>query len=122
MRPSLCNDALRLGRIVAELMPHEPEVHGVAALMEIQASRSAARTGEAVLLLDQDRTRWDQLLIHRGLAALERAEKLGRARGPYLLQGAIAACYARAPCAPRRPTGPASPSSTPNWRNLLLRL
>jgi RNA polymerase sigma-70 factor, ECF subfamily len=80
MRPSLCNDALRLGRIVAELMPHEPEVHGVAALMEIQASRSAARTGEVVLLLDQDRTRWDQLLIHRGLAALERAEKLGRAR------------------------------------------
>jgi len=99
MRPSLCNDALRLGRIVAELMPQEPEVHGLAALMEIQASRSAARTGpsgEAVLLLDQDRTRWDQLLIHRGLAALERAEKLGRTPGPYVLQAAIASCHARA--------------------------
>ncbi len=99
MRPSLCDDALRLGRIVAELMPQEPEVHGLAALMEIQASRSGARTGpsgEAVLLLDQDRTRWDQLLIRRGLAALERAGKLGQTRGPYLLQADIAACHARA--------------------------
>ena len=99
MRPGLCEDALRLGRIVAGLMPLEPEVHGLAALMEIQASRSRARSGpagEPVLLLEQDRTRWDQLLIRRGLAALERAEKLGGARGPYVLQASIAACHARA--------------------------
>ncbi len=99
MRPGLCEDALRLGRIVAGLMPLEPEVHGLAALMEIQASRSRARTGpagEPVLLLEQDRRRWDQLLIRRGLAALERAEKLGGARGPYVLQASIAACHARA--------------------------
>jgi RNA polymerase sigma-70 factor (ECF subfamily) len=103
MRPGLCDDALRLGRILAELMPDEPEVHGLVALMEIQASRSAARIGpdgEPVLLLEQNRARWDQLLIHRGLAALERAEKLGASRqpsrGPYTLQAAIAACHARA--------------------------
>lgn len=99
MRPALCEDALRLGRILAELAPQEPEVHGLVALMEIQASRLHARTGtrgEPILLLDQDRTRWDQLLIRRGLAALERAEKLGGALGPYSLQAAIAACHARA--------------------------
>ena len=99
MRPGLCEDALRLGRILAGLVPAEPEVHGLVALMEIQASRSAARTsasGEPVLLLDQDRARWDQLLIHRGLAALARAEELGGALGPYALQAAIAACHARA--------------------------
>ena len=99
MRPALCEDALRLGRILAELAPQEAEVHGLVALMEIQASRAAARvgsSGEPVLLLDQDRSRWDQLLIRRGLAALERAEKLGGARGPYALQAAIAACHARA--------------------------
>lgn len=99
MRPVLCEDALRLGRILAELVPNEPEVHGLVALMEIQASRSAARvgpSGEPILLLDQDRSRWDRILIHRGLAALERAEKLGDALGPYALQAAIAACHARA--------------------------
>jgi RNA polymerase sigma-70 factor (ECF subfamily) len=99
MRPALCEEALRLGRILAELMPKEPEVHGLVALMEIQASRSAARTGPSgapVLLLDQDRGRWDQLLIRRGLVALERAEALGGALGPYALQAAIAACHARA--------------------------
>jgi len=99
MRPALCEDALRLGRILAELIPHEAEVHGLVALMEIQASRSHARigpSGEPVLLLDQDRARWDQLLIRRGLAALERAEGLGGERGPYALQAAIAACHARA--------------------------
>jgi RNA polymerase sigma factor (sigma-70 family) len=99
MRPALCEEALRLGRILAELMPEEPEVHGLVALMEIQASRSAARTGpsgEPILLLDQDRGRWDQLFIRRGLAALERAEALGGALGPYALQAAIAACHARA--------------------------
>jgi RNA polymerase sigma-70 factor (ECF subfamily) len=103
MRPQLCQEALRLGRILAELARQEPEVHGLVALMEIQASRFAARTGssgEPVLLLDQDRARWDQLLIRRGLAALERAEMLargsGRASGPYALQAAIAACHARA--------------------------
>ncbi|MEU7132276.1 RNA polymerase sigma factor [Streptomyces sp. NPDC046261] len=99
MRPALCEEALRLGRVLAGLMPREPEVHGLVALMEIQASRSAARTGpsgEPVLLLDQDRSRWDQLLIRRGLAALERAEGLGGALGPYALQAAIAACHARA--------------------------
>jgi predicted RNA polymerase sigma factor len=102
MRPALCEEALRLGRILAELMPTEPEVHGLVGLMEIQASRSAARTGpsgEPVLLLDQDRARWDQLLIRRGLAALERAEALGGALDPYALQAAIAACHARAPTA-----------------------
>ena len=99
MRPALCEDALRLGRILAGLVPQESEVHGLVALMEIQASRSAARvgpTGEPVLLFDQNRARWDQLLIHRGLAALQRAEKLGSAPGPYTLQAAIAACHARA--------------------------
>ncbi|TME01269.1 MAG: RNA polymerase sigma factor [Chloroflexi bacterium] len=99
VRPALCEEALRLGRIVAELVPTEPEVHGVVALMEIQASRLGARvgpSGEPVLLLDQDRARWDRLLIRRGLAALERAEGLGGALGPYALQAAIAACHARA--------------------------
>ena len=99
LRPALCEDALRLGRILAELAPQEPEVHGLVALMEIQASRSRARvgpSGEPILLLDQNRGRWDQLLIHRGLAALERAEGLGGATGPYALQAAIAACHARA--------------------------
>jgi RNA polymerase sigma factor (sigma-70 family) len=99
VRPALCEDALRLGRILAELAPEEPEVHGLVALMEIQASRLRARvgpSGEAVLLLDQDRSRWDQLLIRRGLAALERAGRLGGERGPYALQAAIAACHARA--------------------------
>jgi len=99
MRPALCEDALRLGRILAELAPLEPEAHGLVALMEIQASRLHARTGprgEPILLLHQDRTRWDQLLIRRGLAALDRAEKLGGALGPYGLQAAIAACHARA--------------------------
>jgi len=99
MRPALCEEALRLGRILAELAPEEPEVHGLVALMEIQASRFAARTGaagEPILLLDQNRARWDQLLIRRGLAALERAEALGGASGPYVLQAAITACHARA--------------------------
>ncbi len=99
VRPALCEDALRLARILAELAPEEPEVHGLVALMEIQASRLRARvgpSGEPVLLLDQDRGRWDQLLIRRGLAALERAELLGDAPGPYTLQAAIAACHARA--------------------------
>jgi RNA polymerase sigma factor (sigma-70 family) len=99
MRPDLCEDALRLGRVLAELMPSEPEVHGLVALMEIHASRAGARvgpSGEPVLLLDQDRSRWDPLLIRRGLAALERAEALGGANGPYALQAAIAACHARA--------------------------
>ncbi len=99
MRPALCEDALRLGRVLAELAPQEPEVHGLVALMEIQASRLHARAGprgEPVLLLDQDRSRWDQLLIRRGLAALERAEQLGGALGPFTLQASIAACHARA--------------------------
>jgi predicted RNA polymerase sigma factor len=99
VRPALCEDALRLGRILAELAPEEPEAHGLVALMEIQASRLRARvgpSGEPVLLLDQDRGRWDQLLIRRGLAALERAQALGGASGPYALQAAIAACHARA--------------------------
>ena len=98
-RPALCEDALRLGRILAGLVPAEPEVHGLVALMEIQASRLRARVGprgEPVLLLDQDRARWDQLLIRRGLAGLQRAESLGGAQGPYALQAAIAACHARA--------------------------
>jgi RNA polymerase sigma factor (sigma-70 family) len=99
MRPALCEDALRLGRILAELASQEPEVHGLVALMEIQASRSRARvssSGEPILLLDQNRAHWDQLLIRRGLAALDRAEKLGGMQGPYALQAAIAACHARA--------------------------
>jgi len=99
IRPSLCADAMRLGRVLAALAPREPEAHGLVALMEIQASRAAARIGpggEPVLLLDQDRSRWDLLLIRRGLAALARAEALGGARGPYALQAAIAACHARA--------------------------
>ena len=99
MRPELCQDALRLGRILAGLVPDEPEVHGLVALMEIQASRSRARvgpSGEPVLLLDQDRARWDHVLVRRGLAALARAEQLGGAEGPYALQAAIAACHARA--------------------------
>jgi RNA polymerase sigma factor (sigma-70 family) len=99
MRPSLCEDALRLGRMLAELAPGEPEVHGLVALMEIQASRAHARvdrTGQPILLLDQNRALWDHLLIRRGLAALERAAKLARARGPYVLQAAIVACHARA--------------------------
>jgi RNA polymerase sigma-70 factor (ECF subfamily) len=99
LRPALCEDALRLGRIVAGLMPAEPEVHGLVALMEIQASRSKARVdhdGRPILLLDQNRGHWDRLLIHRGLAALDKAEALGGAGGPYALQAAIAACHGRA--------------------------
>jgi RNA polymerase sigma factor (sigma-70 family) len=99
MRPALCEDALRLGRVLAGLVPDEAEVHGLVALMEIQASRSRSRTGpggEPILLLEQDRARWDRLLIGRGLTALERAEKLSESRGPYTLQAAIAACHARA--------------------------
>lgn len=99
VRPALCEDALRLGRILAELAPNESEVHGLVALMEIQASRLRARVGprgEPVLLLDQDRGRWDHLLIRRGLAALDRAQALGRSPGPYVLQASIAACHARA--------------------------
>ena len=99
MRPALCEEALRLGRILAELAPQEPEVHGLVALMEIQASRSRARvgrSGEPILLFDQNRAHWDQLLIRRGLAALTHAEKLGSAPGPYVLQAEIAACHARA--------------------------
>ncbi|WP_345631143.1 RNA polymerase sigma factor [Rugosimonospora acidiphila] len=99
VRPALCEEAMRLGRVLAELTPREPEVHGLVALMEIQASRLRARvgpSGEPVLLLDQDRGAWDQLLIRRGLAALERAEAIGDARGRYVLQAAIAACHARA--------------------------
>ncbi|HEX5111142.1 MAG TPA: RNA polymerase sigma factor [Vicinamibacterales bacterium] len=99
MRPGLCDDALRLGRVLAGLMPNEPEVHGLVALMEIQASRARARvgpSGEPILLLDQNRALWDRLLIRRGLAALERAEQLGGGRGPYVVQASIAACHARA--------------------------
>ena len=99
MRPELIEEALRLGRVLAELLPSEPEVHGLVALMELQASRSRARigpTGEAVPLLDQDRSRWDWLLVGRGLAALEHAQRTGGALGPYTLQAAIAACHARA--------------------------
>ena len=99
VRPNLCQDALRLGRIVAELAPNEPEVHGLVALMEVQASRLRARvgpSGEPIVLLDQNRAKWDRLLIQRGLAALQRAESLGGARGPFALQAAIAACHARA--------------------------
>ena len=99
MRPALCSEALRLGRVLAQLAPDEPEVHGLAALLEIQASRIQARTGPSghpVLLLDQDRARWDPLLINRGLAALEKAITLGGERGPYVLQAAIAACHTQA--------------------------
>ena len=99
MRPALCEDALRLGRILAGLAPQEPEVHGLVALMEIQASRSRARvgpSGEPILLFAQNRAHWDQLLIRRGLVALEHAEKLGAAPSPYVLQAEIAACHARA--------------------------
>ena len=99
IRPQLCEEAMRLGRILAGLTPNEPEVHGLVALMEIQASRLKARigpSGEPVLLLDQNRARWDHILIRRGLAALDRAEELGPVRGPYTLQAAIAACHARA--------------------------
>src|SRR5580765_634424 len=99
VRPNLCQEALRLGRIVAELAPNEPEVHGVVALMEIQASRLRARvgpSGEPIVLLDQNRAKWDYVLIQRGLAALERAASLGGALGPFALQAAIAACHARA--------------------------
>jgi predicted RNA polymerase sigma factor len=99
MRPALCEDALRLGRILAGLMPDEPEVHSLVALMEIQASRANARVGPdgaPILLLDQNRARWDQVLIRRGLAALEQARRCGRPPGPYFLQAAIAACHARA--------------------------
>jgi predicted RNA polymerase sigma factor len=99
VRPALCEDALRLGRILAELAPREPEVHGLVALMEIQASRLRARvgpSGEPIVLLEQNRAKWDQLLIRRGLAALAKAEAHSSSRGPYLLQAAIAACHARA--------------------------
>ena len=99
LRPALCEDALRLGRILAELAPQEPEVHGLVALMEIQASRSGARigpSGEPIVLFDQNRALWDQLLIRRGLAALERAGRVSQSRGPYVLQASIAACHARA--------------------------
>jgi RNA polymerase sigma factor (sigma-70 family) len=99
MRPALCDDALRLGRILAELVPQEPEVHGLVALMEIQASRSRARvgpSGEPIVLFEQNRAQWDQLLIRRGLAALDRAQSLGGAQGSYALQATIAACHARA--------------------------
>ena len=120
MRPELTHEALRLGRVLAELAPDEPEVHGLVALMEIQSSRTAARVGpggEPVPLLEQNRGRWDQLLIRRGYAALLRAERLGRPVGPYVLQAAIAACHARAR-APRTPTGPPSPRCTARWRRL----
>jgi RNA polymerase sigma factor (sigma-70 family) len=99
IRPALCEEAIRLGRVLAELAPREAEVHGLVALMEIQASRAKARvgpTGEPILLFNQDRGKWDQLLIHRGLTGLDRAEKLSPRRGPYTIQSAIAACHARA--------------------------
>ncbi|MDF2651979.1 MAG: polymerase subunit sigma-24 [Paenibacillus sp.] len=102
IRPLLCQEALRLGRVLAEIAPHEPEVHGLVALMEIQSSRFKTRvssTGEPVLLMDQNRAQWDRLLIRRGLAALERSQKLGRTLGPYSLQAAISACHAQAPTA-----------------------
>ncbi|MFN2348753.1 MAG: RNA polymerase sigma factor [Thioalkalivibrio sp.] len=117
MRPGLCDEALRLGRILAQLAPGEPEVHGLVALMEIQSSRLHARTtssGEPILLLDQDRGRWDPLLIRRGLAALKRSETLGGTLGPYALQAAIAACHARARTA-GEPTGAASRPCTIPW-------
>ncbi|WP_307559272.1 RNA polymerase sigma factor [Paenibacillus sp. V4I7] len=102
IRPLLCQEALRLGRVLAEIAPHEPEVHGLVALMEIQSSRFKTRvssTGEPVLLMDQNRAQWDRLLIRRGLTALERSQKLGRTLGPYSLQAAISACHAQAPTA-----------------------
>lgn len=102
LRPELCDEALRLGRILAELAPAEPEIHGLVALMELQASRARARVGpdgEPILLLDQDRARWDRVLIRRGFAALARIDALGASYGPYALQAAIAACHARAPVA-----------------------
>lgn len=102
IRPLLCQEALRLGRVLAEIAPHEPEVHGLVALMEIQSSRFKTRvssTGEPVLLMDQNRAQWDRLLIRRGLAALERSQKLGRTLGPYALQAAISACHAQVPTA-----------------------
>jgi len=117
MRPALCEEALRLGRILAELAPQEPEVHGLVALMEIQASRSAARvgpSGEPILLLDQDRSRWDQLLIRRGLAALERAGKLAGTPGPYASRPPSPPATPE-PTSPKPPTGPASSTSTPSW-------
>jgi len=117
LRPALCNDAMRLGRTLAALAPGEPEVHGLVALMEIQSSRAAARTGpggEVVLLRDQDRTRWDRLLIRRGLAALATAAELGGAGGPYALQApSRPVTPGRGPG--RRPTGTASSRSTPCW-------
>jgi len=121
MRPALCEEALRLGRILAELVPGEPEVHGLVALMEIQASRIGARTdaaGEPILLLEQNRGRWDQLLIRRGLAALQRCEALGGALGPHALQAAIAACHAHRPR--HRPTGIESLHCTMRWRSSCL--
>jgi RNA polymerase sigma-70 factor, ECF subfamily len=99
LRPALCDDALRLGRVLAELAPKEPEVHGLVALMELQASRAKARvgpSGEPILLKDQDRAQWDQLLIRRGLGALDRAKQLGIAAGPYVVQAELAACHAKA--------------------------
>ena len=111
MRPALCEEAMRLGRILAHLVPDEPEVHGLVALLEIQASRTGARTspdGQPVLLLDQDRRRWNRLLIRRGLEALERAESLDGERGPYVLQAQLAACHARA----------ATPEET-DWRRMV---
>lgn len=102
LRPLLCQEALRLGRVLAEIAPEEPEVHGLVALMEIQSSRFKTRvsaSGEPVLLMDQNRAQWDRLLIRRGLAALERCRKLGRPLGPYALQAAISACHAQAPAA-----------------------
>ncbi len=118
MRPALCEDALRLGRILAELAPEEPEVHGLVALMEIQASRSRARvgpSGEPVLLLDQDRARWDQLLIRRGLAALERAEELGAARRALRAAGGHRRLSRPGAHRRRRPTGRGSRRSTRRW-------
>ena len=115
IRPALCDEALRLGRVLAGLAPDEPEVHGLVALMEIQASRSRARigpTGEPVLLLDQDRARWDQLLIGRGLAALERAEELGRTRSAPTRSRPRSRPATRAPARPTRPTGSGSWRST----------
>jgi RNA polymerase sigma factor (sigma-70 family) len=112
IRPALCEEAIRLGRVLAELAPRESEVHGLVALMEIQSSRAKARvgpTGEPILLFDQDRGKWDQLLIHRGLTALDRAEKLDPTRGPYTIQAAIAACHARAH----------TPEKT-DWRRIVL--
>jgi RNA polymerase sigma-70 factor, ECF subfamily len=120
MRPALCEEALRLGRIVAELATSEAEVHGLVALMEIQASRSKARVGpagEPVLLLDQNRAQWDQLLIHRGLAALQRAQEIGTTPGPYVLQAEIAACHARAG-KPEETDGGGLSTSMARWRKL----